>query len=191
MSNFKDRKDGVDLLAELQKEGYQVVTEVADIKADGKKTICIDEEMEKAAEAKTIGLLAETTARSIDKLSKSSPEGFFLMVEGAKIDYAGHSNCFPGSIVETLSFDMAVAEALKFADKNGETLVIVTGDHETGGLTLIDGSNETGYMTALYVTDDHTPIMLPVFTYGPQANKFIGKYANYEIARKIKALMKK
>lgn len=191
MSNFKDRKDGVDLLAELQKEGYQVVIEVADIKADGKKTICIDEEMEKAAEAKTIGLLAETTARSIDKLSKSSPEGFFLMVEGAKIDYAGHSNCFPGSIVETLSFDMAVAEALKFADKNGETLVIVTGDHETGGLTLIDGSNETGYMTALYVTDDHTPIMLPVFTYGPQANKFIGKYANYEIARKIKAFMKK
>lgn len=178
-------------MAELQKEGYQVVTEVADIKADGKKTICIDEEMEKAAEAKTIGLLAETTARSIDKLSKSSSEGFFLMVEGAKIDYAGHSNCFPGSIVETLSFDMAVAEALKFADKNGETLVIVTGDHETGGLTLIDGSNETGYMTALYVTDDHTPIMLPVFTYGPQANKFIGKYANYEIARKIKALMKK
>ena len=191
MSNFENRQDGIDLLGTLKEKGYQVVTDVKDIQADGKKTICIDEEMEKAAEAKTIGLLAETTARSIEKLHQSSPEGFFLMVEGAKIDYAGHSNCFPGSIVETLSFDMAVAEALKFADQNGETLVIVTGDHETGGLTLIDGNNETGYMTALYVTDDHTPLMLPVFTYGPQSDKFIGKYANYEIPRKIKALMKK
>lgn len=191
MNHFKDREDGMNLWQELEKKGYRMVTEVDDIQPDGKKTICIDEEMEKAAEAKTIGLLAETTARSIEKLHQASPEGFFLMVEGAKIDYAGHSNCFPGSIVETLSFDMAVAEALKFADRNGETLVIVTGDHETGGLTLVDGSNETGYVTALYVTDDHTPIMLPVFSYGPQSDKFIGKYFNYEIPRKIKALMKK
>lgn len=191
MHHFKDREDGMNLWQELEKKGYRMVTETGDIQPDGRKTICIDEEMEKAAEATTVGLLAETTARSIEKLHQASPEGFFLMVEGAKIDYAGHSNCFPGSVVETLSFDMAVAEALKFADRNGETLVIVTGDHETGGLTLVDGSNETGYVTALYVTDDHTPLMLPVFSYGPQSDKFIGTYSNYDIPRKIKALMKK
>ena len=112
------------------------------------------------------------------------------MVEGAKIDYAGHANSLPGSILETLSFDLAVQEALKFADTNNETLVIVTGDHETGGLTLIDGNIETGEVVALYVTDDHTPMMLPVFSYGPHANKFTGVYKNTEIINRIKSLIK-
>ena len=112
------------------------------------------------------------------------------MVEGAKIDYAGHAKYFPGSILETLSFDKAVGEALKFADQNGETLVIVTGDHETGGLTLIDGDLATRHITAYYVTDDHTPIMIPVFAYGPQSDKFIGKYMNYEIHQKIQSIIK-
>jgi len=100
------------------------------------------------------------------------------MVEGAKIDYAGHANSFPGSIVETLSFDLAVAEALKFADSNGETLVIVTGDHETGGLTMVDGDGEQGSVVARYMTDDHTPVMLPVYAYGPYSNRFTGVYEN-------------
>ncbi len=114
--------------------------------------------------------------------------GFFLMVEGAKIDYAGHSRCLPGSVIEMLSFDMAVAEALKFADSNGETLVVVTADHETGGLTLLDGDEQTGRITGIYVSDDHTPVMLPVFAYGPGADRFCGTYLNTEIARRIRSL---
>ena len=111
------------------------------------------------------------------------------MVEGAKIDYAGHANSLPGSVVEMLSFDLAVAEALKFADNNGETLVVVTADHETGGLTLIDGDRSTGLITGYYVTDDHTPIMLPVFAYGPGSQDFCGVYWNTQIFHKIKALL--
>jgi alkaline phosphatase len=60
-------------------------------------------------------------------------------------------------------FDRLVGEALKFADSNGETLVIVTGDHETGGLTLLDGNLKTGYVDGHFSTDDHTGIIVPVF----------------------------
>ena len=111
--------------------------------------------MDDAAEETNLTLLADATRASIAKLQERGGDGFFLMVEGAKIDYAGHSRCLPGSIIEMLSFDLAVAEALKFADTNGETLA-----------------------------------MLPVFAYGPGADKFCGTYMNTEIARRIKSLIK-
>ena len=139
----------------------------------------------------TLDFLANITKASIEKLSKDSKKGFFLMVEGAKIDYAGHSDCLPASILEQLGFDLAVAEALKFADTNGETLVVVTADHETGGLTILDGDLETGHVLAVYNSDDHTPTVVPVFAYGPHSRDFAGTYVNVEIARTIKKLVRK
>lgn len=189
INNFTKRDDDVNIISELKKKGYDFTKSIDKIRKSGEKVICIDEDMEKAADTLNIGLLAKATRETIDKLTENKEsKGFFLMVEGAKIDYAGHSRCLPGSIVETLSFDMAISEALKFADKNGETLVIVTADHETGGLTLIDGNLKTGHLTAYYVTNDHTPIILPVFSYGPHSDTFIGNYFHYEIPRKIKQL---
>lgn len=183
---FTDRKDGIDLLSELKDQAnYSIQQSVDDInKVDG-KVICIDERMEKAATEETLSLLADATHEAISKLNKGNNKGFFLMVEGAKIDYAGHANSLPGSIMETLSFDLAVAEALRFADQNGETLVIVTGDHETGGLSLVDGNVLTNSITAQYMTDDHTPIMLPVFSYGPHSSAFTGVYQNTDIFHRI------
>lgn len=189
MSVFTKRNDNKDLLGQLKSQ-YRISTSIDDIDADNKKVICIDERMDLAASESTLPMLAEATSRTIKKLSATSDKGFFLMVEGAKIDYAGHANSLPGSVMETLSFDLAVAEALKFADSNGETLVIVTGDHETGGLTLVDGKVETGHLTARYMTDDHTPLMLPVFAYGPGASEFTGVYKNTQIFHKIKALLR-
>lgn len=187
---FTGRRDGVDMVSELKKAGYEFITDADDLGKQTGKVICIDDRMDKAAEESTLDLLADATEDAIELLQKQSKKGFFLMVEGAKIDYAGHSNSLPGSIIETFSFDLAVAEALKFADQNGETLVIVTGDHETGGLTLLDGDCKTGRVMATYVTNDHTPAMLPVFAYGPGADQFIGTYKNTEIARRIKSLIK-
>ncbi len=190
LDEFTKRHDGVDLVGELEKMGYSFEYAVDDINKKDGKVICIDESMGKAAEEASLGLLAKTTRESIEKLSAQDKKGFFLMVEGAKIDYAGHSNCLPGSILETLSFDMAVAEALKFADRDGHTLVVVTADHETGGLVLLDGNLETGYIMGTYTTDDHTPSMLPVFAYGPRSASFNGTYENTEIARIIKRIVK-
>ncbi len=79
--------------------------------------------------------LAEFTAKGIELLD--NPKGFFFMVEGGKIDWACHANDAMTSIQDTLAFDAAVAEAVKFAEKHPqETLIVVTGDHECGGLTL-------------------------------------------------------
>ncbi|MDR2362318.1 MAG: alkaline phosphatase [Prevotellaceae bacterium] len=186
MATLTDRFDNLDLVAALQPR-YTFLSSVDDIAQTDGKVICIDERMDDAATEASLPLLADATRAAVQKLAAAGRgKGFFLMVEGAKIDYAGHANSLPGSILETLSFDLAVAEALRFADSNGETLVIVTADHETGGLTLVDGNQAAGLITAHYMTDDHTPIRVPLFAYGPHAGAFGGTYENTQLFHIIK-----
>ena len=185
----KPRQDGVDLLSGIKANGYSYTHDATAVDQVSGKLICLDNRMGAYATEETLGFLADITKSSIEKLSKDSKKGFFLMVEGAKIDYAGHSDCFPASVIEQLGFDLAIAEALKFADSNGETLVVVTADHETGGLTLLDGDLETGHVLAVYNSDDHTPTVVPVFAYGPGSREFMGTYMNVEIPRTIKRLV--
>ena len=68
--------------------------------------------------------------------------------------------------------------------------ILYPGGGETGGLTLIDGDEATGRIMGVYVSDDHTPVMLPVFAYGPGSDRFRGTYRNTEIPRRIKSLVK-
>ncbi len=79
--------------------------------------------------------LAEMTRKAIQLLSKDA-DGFFLMVEGSRIDHAAHSNDAPAHLHDILAFDDAVAVALEFANKDGQTLVVSTSDHETGGMSV-------------------------------------------------------
>lgn len=185
------RKDGVNMLEGIKANGYSYTNNALKVNEVSGKLICLDNRMGAYATEETLDFLANITKASIEKLSKESGKGFFLMVEGAKIDYAGHSDCFPASVIEQLGFDLAVAEALKFADSNGETLVVVTADHETGGLTLLDGDLESGHVLAVYNSDDHTPTVVPVFAYGPGSREFMGTYLNIEIPRTIKKLVTK
>ncbi|MCM1176917.1 MAG: alkaline phosphatase [Bacteroides sp.] len=187
IDQFEKRNDGLNIVEMLSGQ-YSFIRSADGIKGSDGKVICIDESMGEAAEEANLCLLADVTRSSIAKLQERSDKGFFLMVEGAKIDYAGHSRCLPGSVIEMLSFDMAVAEAMKFADEDGETLVVVTADHETGGLSIVDGDEKTGRILGVYISDDHTPAMLPVFAYGPGADRFIGVYMNTEIPKRIKEL---
>ncbi len=128
--------------------------------------------------------LTSSFLRSIELL-KNEKNGFFMMAEGAQIDYGGHSNKVSYVATEMLDFDKLIGEAMKFADANGETLVIVTADHETGGLTLLDGNFNNGYVDGQFSTNDHTAIMVPVFAYGPHSLDFRGVYENTEIFTKI------
>ena len=187
----KPRQDGVDMLSGIKANGYSYTKDATAVNEVSGKLLCLDDRMGAYATEETLSFLADITKASIEKLSKDSRKGFFLMVEGAKIDYAGHSDCFPASVIEQLGFDLAVAEALKFADESGETLVVVTADHETGGLTLLDGDLETGHILAVYNSDDHTPTVVPVFAYGPGSDAFRGTYMNVEIPRTIKKLVTK
>lgn len=127
---------------------------------------------------------------SVDFLkAQSGGNGFFLMVEGAKIDGGGHGNSMPFTVTEYLSFDKLVGQALAYADNDGETLVIVTSDHETGGLVVLDGSYDTGRVLGNFATTDHTGIPVPLAAYGPGAEYFQGFIANWEIAKRIYALL--
>jgi len=123
--------------------------------------------------------------QNVLKFMDQKNKPFFLMVEGAKIDSYGHANNVGGIINESIAFDQAIAEALKFADRNENTLVIVTADHETGGLTLPQGNMVTNEIEGDFTTDDHTGIMVPVFAYGPTSHEFQGVYGNNMLFGKI------
>jgi len=120
---------------------------------------------------------------------EENKDGFFIMAEGAQIDYGGHANNVSYVVTEMLDFDRLIGEALKFADANGQTLVIVTADHETGGLSLLDGNIVKGYVDGHFSTNDHTGVMVPVFAYGPHSMDFRGVYENTEIFKKILAVL--
>jgi alkaline phosphatase len=116
--------------------------------------------------------LSEMTTKSLELLS-TDPEGFFLMVESGRIDHASHDHHFDNTIAEMLEFDLAVLEALEYAAGRDDTLVIVTADHETGGLSIVGGYPSGGGMQINWVTDGHVGGMVPVYAYGPRASETI------------------
>lgn len=132
--------------------------------------------------------LAEMTRAALDVLEED-PDGFFLMVEGSQIDWRGHDNAALEEIVaEVLDLDRAVEVALDFRDRYPETLVIVTADHETGGLALhpAAGGDYTGPLAAHYTTTGHTAQMVPLFADGPGAGLF-GRILDIdEVGRRIR-----
>ena len=106
------------------------------------------------------------------------------MVEGSQIDWAGHANDRSWLRAEMEDFDKTVRKALEFAASNGETLVIVTGDHECGGLSLIDGFGKKDFK-ASFSTHLHSAAFVPVYAYGPQSALFLGLYDNTDIYKKM------
>lgn len=128
-------------------------------------------------------VLADMTAAAIKVLSQYD-EGFFLMVEGSQIDWGGHANDADYVISETIDFDDAVGVGLDFAQEDGDTLVIVTSDHETGGFVVLDGSvaDQTITKTA-FASKKHSASMVPIFSYGPGAEAFGGIRDNTDVGR--------
>jgi len=141
------RKDGRDLTEEARRAGYAVVGTAGELKqATGSKILGLFNMGNMAYEidrAKTSEpSLAEMTAKTLEVLSKN-PKGFFAMIEAGRIDHAAHRNDAAGTIREVLAFDDAVGVALEFQQKNPDTLIIVTADHETGGMALIGHSKDS------------------------------------------------
>jgi alkaline phosphatase len=126
-------------------------------------------------------------------------KGFVMMVEGSQIDSACHKNNVNQCIRQVLLFDLAVKEAIDFAIRDGKTLVIVTADHETRGLTIAESKPNSKIINFIWAidantvyfgpTDGHTGQPVPVFAFGPAAQKFSGTYDNTEIPKKIAPLL--
>jgi alkaline phosphatase len=130
--------------------------------------------------------LTEMTLKSIDLLD-DDPDGFFLMVEGGRIDHASHENDYETTINEMIAFDKAVFAALEYAAGRNDTLVLVTADHETGGLQVVGGYNSTGIKVD-WLTDDHTGSLVPVYGYGPQAHMVLEFKDNTDIGKFLTGL---
>lgn len=185
-NHFNKREDQLNLIDSLKKNNYQIIDGVnnLDEKVEGKFAVfTADKHNPKMSEGRG-DMLVVSTEKAINILSKKK-KGFFLMVEGSQIDWGGHDKDIDYVVSETLDFDEAIAKVLEFAIKDQETLVIVTADHETGGLTLVDGDLEKKEIIAEFSTDDHTAVMVPVFAFGPGAENFGGIYENTDIFEKM------
>lgn len=140
------RDDGRNLLAEAEAAGYTLVNDrTALLAAQAAPVLGLFTDSHMAYEVDRDPAdepsLAEMTMKAIELLD-DDPDGFFLMVEGSRIDHAGHANDLAGHLHDLLAYDEAVAAALAYARADGNTLVVATSDHETGGLSLgreVDG----------------------------------------------------
>jgi alkaline phosphatase len=188
--HFANRDDGRDLVSELEGKGYQVLTDIDDVAEvkEGKLAGLIAPGATEQAGTRRDDLLEKSVETALGILS-NNPKGFFLMVEGSQLDWAGHNNHTGYLVRETLDFDRAVGKALEFAANNKETLVIVTSDHETGGFMVIDGDNKNGYVHGSFGSTNHTPEFVPVMAFGPGAKNFRGFYDNTDIPKKIMHLI--
>ncbi len=187
--HFAERKDGRNLIEELENKGYIVLRDMDQIKKikRGKLAGFIANEHPGRLNERD-NMLAAATATAIKILNKNE-KGFFLMIEGSQIDWGGHANSTVYIVEDMLDFDRAVGEAVEFAAKDGKTLVIVTSDHETGGMAVLNGNFETGMVEGGFTTGGHTGLIVPVFAYGPGAGEFIGFMENTEINAKMKKLL--
>ncbi|MCC7245405.1 MAG: alkaline phosphatase [Saprospiraceae bacterium] len=119
---------------------------------------------------------------------RANGKGFFMMLEGSQIDWACHANDGKRAIAEMLDFDAAIGEILRFAERDGETLVVVTADHETGGMAIEQGSNLDS-LALDFTSTYHSASMIPVFAYGPGSKSFSGIYDNTDIYKKMIAAL--
>lgn len=127
--------------------------------------------------------LGDLTKIAIDKLSQNK-DGFVLMVEGSLIDKGAEQTNYEYMIGEQKDFNYAVNAALEFAAKDGNTLVVVTADHESGGFA-VKGSDRKNIEPHWAVKNSHTASMVGVFTFGPGSEKFNGILENNEVGRKL------
>ena len=128
--------------------------------------------------------LAELTETALARLAKND-KGFFLMTECTITDGGGHGNKPELTVRGTIQVDWAVKAAVEFARKRGDTLVLVTADHETGGLTCCITNNPPGKLVIKYATTSHTGAPVKLYAYGPGAHLFSGTVDNTDIAKTI------
>jgi len=189
LDNFNKRSDALNYTDSLKLHNYQIVTSLSELEASKSLKIAgllYNGESPRISEGRG-NMLPQAAAKAIEVLSKD-PDGFFLMVEGSEIDGSAHENKFNDVVNELIDFDKAVGEAIDFAQKHPETLVIVVADHETGGLTLVEDDSDETKISARFSTSDHTASPVALFAYGKGADSFKGFIENTAIFDKMMEL---
>lgn len=182
------RSDSLDLITQAEEAGYQLLRneeELDNSKAEMLLGLFANDGLERAeGEPST----AAMTSKALDILS-GDEDGFFLMIEGSQIDWGGHDNDTDYVLNEVEDFDAAVKTALDFARQDGETLVVLTADHETGGMTLQRQRAEGDSLEIYWATGYHTGIPVPLMAYGPKATEFMGWRDNTYVGKKMAELL--
>ncbi|MDZ7806802.1 MAG: alkaline phosphatase [Gracilimonas sp.] len=182
------RSDSLDLMGKFRTEGYEV--------------LLTDKDLSNSSSEKLLGLFADDglernegepsskamVGKALQVLNKND-NGFFLMVEGSQIDWAGHGNSVEYLNREVQDFDEAVKKVLDFAKEDGETLVVLTADHETGGMTMQRQVAEGDSLEIFWSTDYHTGVPVPLMAYGPHATEFMGWRDNTYVGIKLAELL--
>jgi alkaline phosphatase len=186
MFDQRTRPDSLDLLGAIRRDHAYVETATAlrALRADTVEALfgLFARDHMPAAAART-PTLSEMTAAALAVLDRN-PAGFFLMVEGSQPDWRGHDNAPLGLLTaEMLDVDQAIAVALAYREQHPETLIVVTGDHETGGLALQYDS--LGALSAAYSSGGHTATLIPLFAIGPGAERFGGISSNDRVGRML------
>ncbi len=188
---FIRRKDGLNYWDTLKKAGFAVDSVLRPLSGKKRGFLAAANGMPKVSEGRGDFLL-EATRMGVEMLSQN-PGGFFLMVEGSQIDWGGHKNDDHYIRTEMLDFDKTLGWVLDYAQTHGETLVVVTADHETGGYALssktIGEKSDYNDVEGTFTTKQHTASLVPVFAYGPGAELFAGVYPNTAIFSKILAAL--
>ncbi len=183
--HFNQRKDSVDLIQRMENElGWKVYDTLDNIDVTCKKyaVLANDDHMPKAADR---GDFLPRAVKTALKTLDGAENGFFLMVEGSQIDFACHANDSAWMVDEVVDFSYAIQVALDYAEEHGNTLVVVTADHETGGLTMPDKQGKYTNVSFCYSTGSHTCLPVMVYAYGPGAEQFTGWMQNTAIKGKI------
>ncbi|HZN59737.1 MAG TPA: alkaline phosphatase [Planctomycetota bacterium] len=189
---YGTRTDSRNLIDEMTKRGYRFIRTAAELSmvslgAPGKVIgLFHSGAMAKASEGRSPSLSAMSLGAL--RILSHAPRGFFLMIEGSQIDWGGHANDFDYVMGEAADFDNAVETVLRYLRENGldkETLVVVTADHETGGLSLNVHPQLPLGVEAAWTTKSHTAMPVPVFACGPRAEQFCGITTHERIGREL------
>lgn len=193
--HFVDREDGRDLLRALEEENYHLDTlELSKPHPDkGNAYLLAQDDLPSKIEGRG-EFLSEATQLALDHFDRKG-KPFFMMVEGSYIDWGGHAENAEMMVAEVLDFDRTLGVVLDYVEKNPNTLLVVTADHETGGVSIgkyYEVDKATGKRTEVperaavnFNTDQHTGELIPVFAAGKGAEHFQGIYQNNEIYHKM------
>ncbi len=190
---FDRRKDEHDLVTDLRNQGYTIrdflSTSIRNLVLNPKqKMIFFTADSEPLPASQGRDYLPQASQAATRYLSKRDEGQFFLVIEGAQIDWSGHARNGEELLAEMEDFEKAVEKMSAFVEEDGETLLIVTADHETGGMT-IDPKSTAEQLEVQFASNAHTAQMVPVFAYGPGSSYFSGVYDNTEIYQKLRIVM--
>jgi len=184
-----DRTDNINLMDNLKNSGYSVSYTYDQLKdSEGSKLIALLEKDGLKPAGERNYSLSDLVKVALNNLIQKE-NGFILMIEGSQIDWFAGAKELNGTLSEMKDFEGAVKAALDFTEQDKNTLLIVTADHETGGISITGGKVNEPNPTMEFLTGSHTANAVGVFAFGPGEEEFQGLYNNYEIGQKLFSLL--